>query len=135
MIANNPDGSAEAQGIQWAQEKDPRITPFGSFLRHTHLDELPQLFNIIKGETSFVGPRPERPEFVEQLKKTIPYYELRQLVKPGVTGWAQLNYRYGASVEDAFEKLQYDLYYIKNRSLWLDLGIIIKTIKMFFVKN
>jgi len=135
MIANSPDGSAEADGIQWAKENDPRITILGTLLRRTHLDELPQLFNIIRGESSFVGPRPERPEFVEQLKKTVPFYELRHLVKPGITGWAQLNYRYGASVEDAYEKLQYDLYYLKNRSLWLDLGIIIKTIKMIFVRN
>lgn len=136
MIANSPDGSAEMNtGAVWSGEADPRVTPFGKFLRHSHLDELPQLFNIVRGEVSFVGPRPERPDFVGQLKNKILFYELRHLVKPGITGWAQLNYRYGASVEDAYEKLQFDLYYLKNRSLWLDLGIIIKTIKLFFVKN
>ena len=126
---------AEKHGPQWAQNNDQRITALGKLLRRTHLDELPQLINIIRGQLAFVGPRPERPEFVEQLKKAVPFYELRHLVKPGITGWAQLNYRYGASVEDAYEKLQYDLYYLKNRSLWLDLGIIIKTIKMIFVRN
>ena len=130
MVAN-----AEKHGAEWVKDDDSRITFLGRLLRRTHLDELPQLFNIIRGELSFVGPRPERPEFVEQLKETIPYYELRQIVKPGITGWAQINYRRTVSIEEAFEKLQYDLYYVKNRSLWLDLGIIIKTIKMFFVKN
>jgi exopolysaccharide biosynthesis polyprenyl glycosylphosphotransferase len=125
---------AEISGPQWATEKDKRVIPIGKILRKTHLDELPQLINILKGELSLVGPRPERPEFVEQLKKEIPYYELRHLVKPGITGWAQTNFRYGASIEDAYEKLQYDIYYIKNRSLILDLLIILKTIRLFFVK-
>lgn len=123
---------AEIHGPRWASEKDERVTFVGRVLRKTHLDELPQLINILKGGLSLVGPRPERPEFVEQLKKEIPYYELRHFVRPGVTGWAQINYRYGASIEDAVEKLQYDIYYLKNRSLLLDLLIILKTIRIFF---
>ncbi|MEK7146908.1 MAG: sugar transferase, partial [Patescibacteria group bacterium] len=91
------------------------------------------LYNILKGELSFVGPRPERPEFVKPLKEQVPFYEMRHLIKPGITGWAQINYRYGSSVEDAYEKLQYDLYYLKNRSLFLDIAIILKTIKSLFV--
>ncbi len=121
--ATEIDGKAK-----WAEEKDPSITKIGKLLRKTRLDELPQLVNILKGEMSFVGPRPERPEFVENLKKQIPYYAIRHLVKPGISGWAQIKFPYGASVEDAMEKLQYDLYYIKNRSLILDLAIAAKTI-------
>jgi lipopolysaccharide/colanic/teichoic acid biosynthesis glycosyltransferase len=124
---------AERDGARWSKDGDERVTMFGKFLRYTHLDELPQLINIVRGELSFVGPRPERPEFVKILKEKIPYYEIRHLVKPGITGWAQINYRYGASVEDAYEKIQYDIYYIKNRSIMLDLAIILKTIKSFFV--
>jgi exopolysaccharide biosynthesis polyprenyl glycosylphosphotransferase len=124
---------AEKDGPKWAASKDKRSTPFGALLRRTHLDELPQFINILKGELSLVGPRPERPEFVASLKKEIPFYELRQLVRSGITGWAQINYRYGASIEDAYEKLQYDLYYLKNRSLVLDIIILIKTIRYFFV--
>ena len=124
---------AEKRGPQWSKPKDPRVTPFGKFLRRAHLDELPQLINIVRGEFSLVGPRPERPEFVAALEKEIPYYELRYLIKPGLTGWAQVNYRYGASIDEAYEKLQYDIYYLKNRSLWLDLLIILKTAKRFFV--
>ncbi len=123
---------AEAAGPQWAKEDDPRVTPVGKALRATHLDELPQLFNIVRGELSFVGPRPERPEFVQELAKTIPFYTLRHIVQPGITGWAQINYPYGASIEDAKEKLQYDLYYLKHRSLALDLSIVLKTIRRFF---
>ena len=128
----------EQSGPQWKTMRegriaDPRLTPFGQLLVHTHLDELPQLWNIMKGEMSFVGPRPERPQFVELLKERIPYYEVRHVVKPGVTGWAQINYRYAASVEDSHEKLRYDLYYIKNRSLILDLAIVLKTLKTLFV--
>lgn len=119
---------AENQGAQWATEGDNRITRIGKFLRQTRIDELPQLWNVFKGEMSFVGPRPERPEFVEGLAKQIPFYETRHLVKPGLTGWAQINFRYGASIEDATEKLQYDLYYIKNRSFPLELSILLKTI-------
>jgi len=123
---------AEMNGPLWATINDPRITFIGRFIRRCHLDELPQLWNVIKGDLSFVGPRPERPEFVRQLKKVVPFYDLRHLVRPGITGWAQINYRYGASVEDAYQKLQYDLYYLKKRSFWLDLTIILKTIKLFF---
>lgn len=124
---------AEKKGPRWAKPNDRRVTPLGKILRRTHLDELPQLWNIIRGELSLIGPRPERPEFVKNLSKEIPYYELRHLINPGITGWAQINYRYGASVDDAYEKLQYDIYYLKNRSLWLDLLILLKTAKRFFV--
>lgn len=123
---------AEKDGPQWAGPNDQRTTFIGNILRKSHLDELPQLINIIKGELSFVGPRPERPEFVSQLKKEVPYFELRLLVRPGISGWAQINYKYGASVEDSYEKLQYDLYYLKNRSLAFDFLILLRTIKYFF---
>jgi len=126
----------EKGGAKWtASLRDPRITPIGRFLRYTHLDELPQLVNILKGDMSFVGPRPERPEFVELLRKEIPHYDIRHLLKPGITGWAQINYRYGASVNDAREKLQYDIYYLKNRSLVFDLAIVLKTLRSFFVNQ
>lgn len=123
---------AEKNGPQWSTPGDNRTTLVGKVLRATHLDELPQLLNIIKGELSFVGPRPERPEFVTHLKKDVPYFELRLLVRPGITGWAQINYKYGASVEDAYEKLQYDMYYLKNRSLTLDFIILLRTVKYLF---
>jgi exopolysaccharide biosynthesis polyprenyl glycosylphosphotransferase len=128
---------AEKDGPKWKASgiSDPRLTFIGKFLVKTHLDELPQLINVLKGEVSFVGPRPERPEFIQILEEKIPYYNIRHLVKPGITGWAQINYKYGASIEDTYEKLQYDIYYIKNRSIILDLGIILKTIKNFFVSN
>ena len=127
---------AEKNGPQWANYfNDNRATKIGKFLRTTHLDELPQLVNIIKGELSFIGPRPERPEFVESLKKEIPYYELRHLTKPGVTGWAQINFRYGATVQEAYEKTQFDIYYIKNNSPFLDLSILLRTIKFLFMNN
>ncbi len=119
---------AERDGAQWAQENDPRITAVGKILRATRLDEIPQVFNVLKGEMSFVGPRPERPEFVSQLEKTIPHYQLRHLVKPGLTGWAQVKYRYGASEEDAATKLTYDLYYVKNVAPVLDIKILLKTV-------
>lgn len=122
--------NAEAKGIQWAKKKDPRVTPIGSFIRLTRIDELPQLWNIFKGEMSLVGPRPERPEFDLQLREEIPYYDVRYLVKPGITGWAQVCYPYGASVEDAYQKVAYDLYYIKNYSLFLDLLIAFKTLRV-----
>jgi len=123
---------AEKNGAQWAQVKDPRVTQVGNLLRATRLDELPQLFNILRGDMSFVGPRPERPEFVfgVNLQRQIPFYQIRHLVKPGLTGWAQINFRYGASLEDSVEKLQYDLFYIKNHSFILDLQIALKTIKI-----
>lgn len=130
MIANAPDGSAEGlTGPVWGSSEDPRVTRVGRFLRRSRIDELPQLWNVLKGEMSFVGPRPERPEFQDQLKEKIPFYEERYLIKPGLTGWAQIKHRInGMSVDDTAEKLQYDLYYIKNRSLPLDLAIILKTI-------
>ncbi len=123
---------AEKDGAQWAKEKDDRVTKIGKFIRKSRIDEIPQFWNILKGEMSFVGPRPERPEFVETLKKEIPFFNERHLVKPGLTGWAQINFHYGASVEDAKEKLQYDLFYIKNQSIALDISIILKTINTVF---
>lgn len=123
--------NAEAKsGPVWAGASDNRVTRVGKFIRKTRIDELPQLINVIKGDMSFVGPRPERPFFVEQLKKQIPYYDTRLVVKPGITGWAQVSYPYGATTEDALEKLQYDLYYIKNLSPILDFMIIMLTIKV-----
>ncbi len=119
---------AEKNGAVWAMEADPRVTKIGKFIRKTRIDELPQLWNVVKGEMSLIGPRPERPEFVEQLEKEIPFYSLRHAVKPGVTGWAQVCYPYGSSVEDARRKLEYDLYYAKNMSLLLDINIILKTV-------
>ena len=119
-----------ASGAVWAQEKDPRITRVGNFLRKTRLDEIPQLFNVFVGEMAFVGPRPERPEFVGDLEKEIPYYSKRHSLKPGVTGWAQVRYPYGASVEDSLMKLKYDLYYVKNFSIFLDLKIMLETVKV-----
>jgi sugar transferase (PEP-CTERM system associated) len=122
---------AEASGTaQWAAKRDPRITRVGAFIRRTRIDEIPQFLNILRGEMSFVGPRAERPQFVEQLTEQIPFYSQRHLVEPGLTGWAQVNYGYGASVEDAMQKLQYDLYYIKNVSLLFDIWIMFKTIKI-----
>jgi exopolysaccharide biosynthesis polyprenyl glycosylphosphotransferase len=120
----------KSTGAIWTTENDPRITSVGNFLRKTRLDELPQVWNILKGEMSFVGPRAERPEFHVTLQKNVPFYEERYLIKPGLTGWAQINFRYGSSVKDTAEKLKYDLYYIKNRSLLLDLGIILKTVRI-----
>lgn len=121
---------AERDGPQWAQKTDPRVTRVGRVLRQLRIDELPQLFNVLKGEMSFIGPRPERPEFNDQLEREIPLYNLRHLVRPGITGWAQVMYPYGASVDDAREKLQYDLYYIKNYSVLLDIGIVFKTLRV-----
>ncbi len=117
-------------GAVWAQKQDSRITRVGKFLRKARLDEVPQLYNVLKGDMSFIGPRPERPEFVEKLKKIIPYYSERHFVKPGITGWAQIKYPYGASTEDAVEKLRYDLYYIKHLSLFLDFLIVLETVKV-----
>ena len=119
---------AEANGAVWATVNDSRITPFGKFLRRTRLDELPQFINILKGEMNMIGPRPERPYFVRELSQVIPFYETRHIIRPGITGWAQVNVRYGSTVDDSLLKLQYDLYYIKHRSFFLDLNIIIKTI-------
>jgi len=117
-------------GPTWAKENDDRITPLGAFLRKSRFDELPQVWNVLRGDMSFIGPRPERPYFVDLLKNKIRYYDLRHYVKPGITGWAQVMYPYGASIEDAYHKLQYDLYYTKNISLRLDLLILLKTIKV-----
>ena len=119
---------AEKDGVaRWAAKNDARITRVGSVLRKFRIDELPQLFNVLRGDMSFVGPRPERPEFVEKLSENIPYYNERHRVKPGLSGWAQIRYPYGASEEDGFEKLQYDLYYVKNCSILLDMLVILQT--------
>ncbi|MCZ6698212.1 MAG: sugar transferase [Planctomycetota bacterium] len=126
-------GDAESNGTTWAQPNDPRVTFAGRFLRRTRLDELPQMWNILKGDMSLVGPRPERPEFVDPLTSLIPFYSERHLIKPGLTGWAQLNYRYGSTVADARKKLQLDLYYIKHMSLELDLVILLRTLGTFFL--
>lgn len=124
---------AERNGIsQWAAANDPRITRIGSFLRKTRIDEIPQILNVLRGDMSFIGPRPERPFFVESLSKEIRYYNERARVRPGITGWAQINYPYGASVEDAREKLSYDFYYIKNYSLMLDLLVLMATVQVVF---
>ena len=123
------DAEADGKAV-WAEKNDSRITRVGSFLRSSRLDEFPQIFNVLRGQMSLVGPRPERPEFVRELHESIPYYGERHAVKPGVTGWAQLRYSYGASEEDAAEKLQYDLYYIKNQSLILDFLIVLQTVEV-----
>ena len=123
----NVDAEKDGKAI-WAKNKDPRVTRVGRVLRKFRIDELPQLINVIRGEMSFVGPRPERPEFVQQLSTKIPYYRLRHKIKPGITGWAQISYPYGSSEEDATKKLQYDLYYIKNYSMLLDLNILFQTV-------
>ena len=123
------DAEADS-GPTWADDDDPRITHIGRFLRKSRLDEIPQLWNVLKGDMAFVGPRPERPEFVEWLTREIPYYPVRNLVAPGITGWAQVRYKYGNTLDDAREKLQYDLYYIKNASIGLDILIMFQTIKI-----
>ncbi|WP_309891966.1 sugar transferase [Archangium sp.] len=120
---------AEKDGAVWARANDDRVTRVGRFIRKTRIDEIPQVLNVLLGDMSFVGPRPERPVFVEQLKQQIPFYGLREAVKPGLTGWAQIRYPYGASVEDARNKLEFDLYYVKNGSLFLDFGIIFHTVR------
>ena len=114
----------------WAEKDDPRITRIGRFIRMVRIDELPQTWTVLKGEMSFVGPRPERPQFVEQLEQQLPFYAERHMVKPGITGWAQINYPYGASIEDARHKLEYDLYYAKNYSPFLDLLILLQTLRV-----
>lgn len=126
------DAEAAGQAV-WAQKNDSRITRVGNVIRNTRIDELPQILNVLKGEMSFVGPRPERPQFVDQLAEKIPYFRERHRVRPGITGWAQLCYPYGASDEDAKQKLQYDLYYIKNRSLLLDLVILLRTVEVILI--
>lgn len=122
-------------GAVWAQKNDSRVTRLGAFFRKNRIDELPQFFNILRGDMSMVGPRPERPEFVDKLKEIIPYYSERHFVKPGATGWAQVSYPYGASVEDAMEKLRFDLYYIKNISMTFDLMIILETIQVVLFRK
>jgi sugar transferase (PEP-CTERM system associated) len=126
---------AEANGAVWATDGDPRITRVGRFLRKTRLDEIPQLWNVLRGEMAFVGPRPERPEFVEWLCKEIPYYDLRHMIRPGITGWAQVRYKYGASLEETRRKLEYDLYYLKHLSVGLDLLIMFETIKTIILRR
>lgn len=119
--------NAEKDGAVWAKKNDVRITPFGKFLRNARVDEIPQFINILKGDMSLIGPRPERPHFVRELSQILPFYETRHIVKPGLTGWAQVKAKYGASVDESLTKLQYDLYYIKHRSFFLDMNIIVKT--------
>jgi sugar transferase (PEP-CTERM system associated) len=126
---------AEAQGAVWATRDDPRVTPIGRFLRSTRLDEIPQLWNVLRGEMAFVGPRPERPEFVQWLSQEIPFYDLRHMIRPGITGWAQVRYRYGASLEETKRKLEYDLYYVKHLSLGLDLLIMFETVKTILLRR
>lgn len=127
---HHPKGqtNAETSGAQFAIQDDPRITPVGKWMRKLRIDELPQVWNVLKGDMSFIGPRPERPEFVEQLTERMPYYALRHLTRPGLTGWAQVRYRYASTLDDNLVKLQYDLFYVKNRSIFLDIAILLKTI-------
>jgi exopolysaccharide biosynthesis polyprenyl glycosylphosphotransferase len=124
-----------ASGAVWSQAGDPRVTGVGRFLRRSRIDELPQLWNVLIGEMSFVGPRPERPEFVSKLSEEIPFYGQRHAVRPGLTGWAQVRHAYGSTVDDALQKLQYDLYYIKHQSIAFDLFIVLETIKTVVVRR
>jgi sugar transferase (PEP-CTERM system associated) len=126
---------AEVRGPAWAAQRDPRVTRIGAFIRRARIDELPQLINVLKGEMGFVGPRPERPHFVDQLAEVIPFYRDRACVKPGITGWAQVNYPYGASIEDARQKLSYDLYYVKHRNLFLDVLILFATVRVILFQE
>ncbi len=123
---------AEKNGAVWASSEDIRITRIGKIIRKLHIDEIPQMINILRGDITLVGPRPERPEFVNMLEKEIPYYFLRHTIKPGFTGWAQIKYRYARTIEDSKEKFEYDLHYIKNRNFFLDMGIIVRTIQIIF---
>jgi len=133
MVALAPDGSAEKENAVWSTGKDdPRITPVGRIIRKLHIDEIPQMLNILEGDLSLVGPRPERPEFVTPLEESIPHYNLRHIIRPGFTGWAQIRYGYARTKEDSKEKFEYDLYYIKNRNIFLDLGIVLRTIQIIF---
>lgn len=124
--------NAERNGPEWSGIKDDRITAFGRILRKTHLDELPQIINVLRGDLSLVGPRPERPEFVKSLEKEIPYFDLRHIIKPGVTGWAQVKFKYARSILDSYQKFEYDMYYAKNQNIFMDLGIIFRTIQKLF---
>ena len=121
---------AEVDGVKWAELGDVRVTKLGYWLRKLRLDELPQFMNVLKGQMSLVGPRPERPHFVQDLRKEIPYYDLRHTVRPGITGWAQVCFQYASSLEDSHVKLQYDLYYVKNLSLWLDFKVLLRTVRV-----
>jgi exopolysaccharide biosynthesis polyprenyl glycosylphosphotransferase len=129
------DNAEKLSGPTWASEDDPRVTRIGKIIRKFRIDELPQLFNVLRGQMSFVGPRPERRHFVQDLEQQIPYYGLRMTVRPGITGWAQVQYPYGASVEDSREKLKYDLYYIKNGDVLFDLWIVLKTIRVVLLQR
>jgi exopolysaccharide biosynthesis polyprenyl glycosylphosphotransferase len=127
---------AEKDGVaRWATKNDSRVTRVGAFIRKCRIDELPQLISVLRGEMSLVGPRPERPSFVQQLQAEIPFYDIRHSVKPGVTGWAQVRYSYGASVEDARRKHQFDLYYVKNHSLFLDLLVLVETVSVVLFRE
>ncbi len=126
---------AEAKGAVWATKNDPRVTSLGRFMRKTRLDEIPQLWNVLRGEMGFVGPRPERPEFVQWLTSEIPFYELRHIIRPGITGWAQVRYQYGATLEETRRKLEYDLYYVKHLSIGLDLLIMFETVKTIVLRR
>jgi exopolysaccharide biosynthesis polyprenyl glycosylphosphotransferase len=130
MYALSPDGSAEINGVQFAVKNDSRVTPVGRFLRNSRLDELPQCINLLKRDISLIGPRPERPEIIKELERDMPYYPLRHIIKPGLTGWAAINQHYTDTMESSLKKLQYDLYYIKNRSLLLDISIILRTVNV-----
>ncbi len=133
MIALGADGQAEDGKAVWSSgHTDPRITKVGNIIRRLHIDEIPQMINVLKGDLTLVGPRPERPEFVADLEKQIPYYFMRHAIKPGFTGWAQIKFRYARTVMDSREKFEYDLYYLKNRNLFLDFGIILKTVQIIF---
>ncbi len=126
---------AESQGAVWATKDDPRVTWIGRFMRNTRLDEIPQLWNVLRGDMAFVGPRPERPEFVQWLSQEIPFYDLRHMIRPGITGWAQVRYRYGASLEETKRKLEFDLYYVKHQSIGIDLLIMFETIKTIILRR
>ena len=133
MVVLSSSGLAETNEAKWSSgDDDPRITKVGRIIRKLHIDEIPQMINIIKGDIALVGPRPERPEFVFELEKIIPHYELRHIIRPGFTGWAQIKYRYARTINDSKEKFEYDLYYIKNKNIFLDAGIILKTIQIIF---
>jgi sugar transferase (PEP-CTERM system associated) len=126
---------AEDEGAAWATENDPRVTPLGRFMRATRLDEIPQLWNVLRGDMGFIGPRPERPEFVQWLSKDIPYYDLRHMIRPGITGWAQVRHGYSATLEESKVKLEYDLYYLKHLSLRMDLLILVETFKTVILRR
>lgn len=134
MIVLSENGLAEKDGAEWSSglKDDPRITKVGKIIRKTHIDEIPQMINVLKGDISIVGPRPERPEFVKILEEKIPYYSFRHIIKPGFTGWAQIKYHYANTEDESKEKFEYDLYYLKNRNIFLDIGIVLRTIQIIF---